>query len=138
MNKNQRLCLSVFFLHGSLFCTKSGSFVSTWVKYYCIYQREPKRMTMMLFDQKSGGKNVSGSFFSFFVTYNSSRALSLNSMCNLWIGEWMLAQATSLFPMLTRLWSWHEKMRIASLSWHQCRHLALCPSHSTLPHTQGQ
>uniref|UniRef100_A0A672R5U1 Rho GTPase-activating protein 26 n=1 Tax=Sinocyclocheilus grahami TaxID=75366 RepID=A0A672R5U1_SINGR len=34
-----------------------GSFVSTWVKYYCIYHREPKRMTMMLFDQKSVAKN---------------------------------------------------------------------------------
>uniref|UniRef100_A0A672R5V2 Rho GTPase-activating protein 26 n=1 Tax=Sinocyclocheilus grahami TaxID=75366 RepID=A0A672R5V2_SINGR len=33
------------------------SFVSTWVKYYCIYHREPKRMTMMLFDQKSVAKN---------------------------------------------------------------------------------
>uniref|UniRef100_A0A8C7J6Q6 Rho GTPase activating protein 26 n=1 Tax=Oncorhynchus kisutch TaxID=8019 RepID=A0A8C7J6Q6_ONCKI len=32
------------------------SFVSTWVKYYCTYHREPKRVTMVLFDQKSGGK----------------------------------------------------------------------------------
>lgn len=37
----------------------TGSFVSTWVKYYCIYHREPKRMTLLLFDQKSGGKIVS-------------------------------------------------------------------------------
>uniref|UniRef100_A0A8C7J871 Rho GTPase activating protein 26 n=1 Tax=Oncorhynchus kisutch TaxID=8019 RepID=A0A8C7J871_ONCKI len=33
-----------------------SSFVSTWVKYYCTYHREPKRVTMVLFDQKSGGK----------------------------------------------------------------------------------
>ncbi|KAJ3589623.1 hypothetical protein NHX12_010468, partial [Muraenolepis orangiensis] len=33
-----------------------SSFVSSWVKYYCMYQREPKRMTMVMFDQKSGGK----------------------------------------------------------------------------------
>ncbi len=96
------ICL---FLHGSLFYIKSGSFVSTWVKYYCIYHREPKRMTMMLSDQKSGTKNVSSSFFSFSVTYRPSRTLSLSSMCNLWIGEWMLAQGTCLFLMLalTRL-----------------------------------
>uniref|UniRef100_A0A8C5HAH8 Rho-type GTPase-activating protein 26 n=1 Tax=Gouania willdenowi TaxID=441366 RepID=A0A8C5HAH8_GOUWI len=28
----------------------------TWVKYYCTYHREPKRITMVLFDPKSGGK----------------------------------------------------------------------------------
>lgn len=39
----------------------SGSFVSTWVKYYCTYHREPKRVTMVLFDPKSGGKTVSRS-----------------------------------------------------------------------------
>ncbi|KAG7220069.1 hypothetical protein INR49_008963 [Caranx melampygus] len=33
-----------------------SSFVSTWVKYYCTYHREPKRVTMVLFDPKSGGK----------------------------------------------------------------------------------
>lgn len=38
-----------------------GSFVSTWVKYYCMYHREPKRVTMVLFDPKSGGKMVSRS-----------------------------------------------------------------------------
>ncbi|XP_016123158.1 rho GTPase-activating protein 26-like [Sinocyclocheilus grahami] len=43
---------------GAAKCTGApGSFVSTWVKYYCIYHREPKRMTMMLFDQKSVAKN---------------------------------------------------------------------------------
>lgn len=44
----------------------SGSFVSTWVKYYCTYQREPKRLTMVLFDQKSGGKIVSPQLVQFF------------------------------------------------------------------------
>ena len=39
----------------------SGSFVSTWVKYYCTYHREPKRVTMVLFDPKSVGKMVSSS-----------------------------------------------------------------------------
>ncbi|KAK3524478.1 hypothetical protein QTP70_029294, partial [Hemibagrus guttatus] len=37
-------------------CLCFGSFVSTWVKYYCTYQRESKRLTIVLFDQKSGGK----------------------------------------------------------------------------------
>ncbi|KAA8586729.1 hypothetical protein FQN60_000565 [Etheostoma spectabile] len=36
--------------------TVISSFVSTWVKYYCTYHREPKRVTMVLFDPKSGGK----------------------------------------------------------------------------------
>uniref|UniRef100_A0A8C7LC17 Rho GTPase activating protein 26 n=1 Tax=Oncorhynchus kisutch TaxID=8019 RepID=A0A8C7LC17_ONCKI len=46
------LCFSIC---SSLF-PLSGSFVSTWVKHYCTYHREPKRVTMVLFDQKSGGK----------------------------------------------------------------------------------
>lgn len=43
--------------------------MSTWVKYYCIYHREPKRMTLLLFDQKSGGKNVSCFFFLFSLSH---------------------------------------------------------------------
>ncbi len=51
--------LNLLFLHPSGFLSSSGSFVSTWVKYYCTYHREPKRVTMVLFDPKSGGKMVS-------------------------------------------------------------------------------
>uniref|UniRef100_A0A8C7J2T8 Rho GTPase activating protein 26 n=1 Tax=Oncorhynchus kisutch TaxID=8019 RepID=A0A8C7J2T8_ONCKI len=43
-------------MEGYLFVQEKRSFVSTWVKYYCTYHREPKRVTMVLFDQKSGGK----------------------------------------------------------------------------------
>lgn len=37
----------------------SGHFGTSWVKHYCTYQRESKRITMVPFDQKSGGKGVS-------------------------------------------------------------------------------
>lgn len=49
-------------------CTSSGNnsclcfvghFGTSWVKHYCTYQRESKRITMVPFDQKSGGKGVS-------------------------------------------------------------------------------
>ena len=53
----------MFFL--STPATLLGSFVSTWVKYYCTYHREPKRVTMVLFDQKSGGKTVSSLSLAF-------------------------------------------------------------------------
>ncbi|XP_044515806.1 rho GTPase-activating protein 26 [Gracilinanus agilis] len=33
-----------------------GHFGTSWVKHYCTYQRESKRITMVPFDQKSGGK----------------------------------------------------------------------------------
>lgn len=37
----------------------AGHFGTSWVKHYCTYQRESKRITMVPFDQKSGGKGVS-------------------------------------------------------------------------------
>lgn len=43
-------------MEGYLYVQEKRSFVSTWVKYYCTYHREPKRITMVLFDPKSGGK----------------------------------------------------------------------------------
>ncbi|XP_037544194.1 rho GTPase-activating protein 26 [Nematolebias whitei] len=43
-------------MEGYLFILEKRSFVSTWVKYYCTYHREPKKVTMVLFDPKSGGK----------------------------------------------------------------------------------
>uniref|UniRef100_A0A1A7Y238 Rho GTPase-activating protein 26 n=2 Tax=Iconisemion striatum TaxID=60296 RepID=A0A1A7Y238_9TELE len=43
-------------MEGYLFVLEKRSFVSTWVKYYCTYHREPKKFTMVLFDPKSGGK----------------------------------------------------------------------------------
>uniref|UniRef100_A0A673LYF8 Rho GTPase-activating protein 26 n=1 Tax=Sinocyclocheilus rhinocerous TaxID=307959 RepID=A0A673LYF8_9TELE len=56
-NPDEHKSISPNTMEGYLFVQEKRSFVSTWVKYYCIYHREPKRMAMMLFDQKSGAKN---------------------------------------------------------------------------------
>ncbi|XP_077053446.1 rho GTPase-activating protein 26-like isoform X6 [Siphateles boraxobius] len=55
-NPHEHKSISPHTMQGYLFVQEKRSFVSTWVKYYCSYHREPKRMTLMLFDQKSGGK----------------------------------------------------------------------------------
>ncbi|XP_076835489.1 rho GTPase-activating protein 26-like isoform X2 [Brachyhypopomus gauderio] len=55
-NPHEHKNMSSHTMEGYLFILEKRSFVSTWVKYYCTYQREPKRLTMVLFDQKSGGK----------------------------------------------------------------------------------
>ncbi|XP_072517542.1 rho GTPase-activating protein 26-like isoform X2 [Salminus brasiliensis] len=55
-NPHEHKSISPHTMEGYLFIQEKRSFVSTWVKYYCTYQREPKRLTMVLFDQKSGGK----------------------------------------------------------------------------------
>ncbi|XP_056263428.1 rho GTPase-activating protein 26-like [Pseudoliparis swirei] len=55
-NPHEHKSVSRHTLEGYLYVQEKRSFVSTWVKYYCIYHREPKRITMVLFDPKSGGK----------------------------------------------------------------------------------
>ncbi|CAM4671780.1 unnamed protein product [Leuciscus chuanchicus] len=55
-NPHEHKSMSTHTMQGYLFVQEKRSFVSTWVKYYCSYHREPKRMTLMPFDQKSGGK----------------------------------------------------------------------------------
>ncbi|XP_042165013.1 rho GTPase-activating protein 26 isoform X4 [Oncorhynchus tshawytscha] len=55
-NPHEHKSISHDTMEGYLFVQEKRSFVSTWVKYYCTYHREPKRVTMVLFDQKSGGK----------------------------------------------------------------------------------
>lgn len=40
-------------------CYLAGHFGTSWVKHYCTYQRDSKQITMVPFDQKSGGKGVS-------------------------------------------------------------------------------
>uniref|UniRef100_UPI003AB0198E rho GTPase-activating protein 26-like n=1 Tax=Centroberyx gerrardi TaxID=166262 RepID=UPI003AB0198E len=55
-NPHEHKSVSQHTMEGYLFVQEKRSFVSTWVKYYCTYHREPKRVTMVLFDQKSGGK----------------------------------------------------------------------------------
>uniref|UniRef100_A0A4W6EWV7 Rho GTPase-activating protein 26 n=1 Tax=Lates calcarifer TaxID=8187 RepID=A0A4W6EWV7_LATCA len=60
-NPHDHKSVSQHTMEGYLFVQEKRSFVSTWVKYYCTYHREPKRVTMVLFDPKSGGKMVSSS-----------------------------------------------------------------------------
>ncbi|XP_062309316.1 rho GTPase-activating protein 26-like isoform X2 [Osmerus eperlanus] len=55
-NPHEHKNISPHTMEGYLFVQEKRSFVSAWVKYYCTYHREPKRVTMVLFDQKSGGK----------------------------------------------------------------------------------
>ncbi|MCI4386281.1 hypothetical protein PGIGA_G00060560 [Pangasianodon gigas] len=55
-NPHEHKNISSHTMEGYLFVLEKRSFVSTWVKYYCTYQRESKRLTVVLFDQKSGGK----------------------------------------------------------------------------------
>uniref|UniRef100_A0A8D0AMZ3 Rho GTPase-activating protein 26 n=1 Tax=Sander lucioperca TaxID=283035 RepID=A0A8D0AMZ3_SANLU len=55
-NPHEHKSVSQHTMEGYLFVQEKRSFVSTWVKYYCTYHREPKRITMVLFDPKSGGK----------------------------------------------------------------------------------
>uniref|UniRef100_A0A665UKG2 Rho GTPase-activating protein 26 n=1 Tax=Echeneis naucrates TaxID=173247 RepID=A0A665UKG2_ECHNA len=55
-NPHDHKSVSQHTMEGYLFVQEKRSFVSTWVKYYCTYHREPKRVTMVLFDPKSGGK----------------------------------------------------------------------------------
>ncbi|KAM9333788.1 LOW QUALITY PROTEIN: rho GTPase-activating protein 26-like [Pholidichthys leucotaenia] len=55
-NPHEHKSVSQHTMEGYLFVQEKRSFVSTWVKYYCIYHRESKRVTMVLFDPKSGGK----------------------------------------------------------------------------------
>ncbi|MCJ8740510.1 hypothetical protein PDJAM_G00059830 [Pangasius djambal] len=54
-NPHEHKNISPHTMEGYLFVLEKR-FVSTWVKYYCTYQRESKRLTVVLFDQKSGGK----------------------------------------------------------------------------------
>ena len=61
------LCCPVFSGHVEMFNGEyyfAGHFGTSWVKHYCTYQRDSKQITMVPFDQKSGGKGVS-SFLNF-------------------------------------------------------------------------
>ncbi|KAG7271729.1 hypothetical protein CRUP_007811 [Coryphaenoides rupestris] len=64
-NPHEHKSMSQHVMEGYLFILEKRPFVSSWVKYYCTYHREPKKMTMVLFDQKSGGR----------VVYNLNRDL---------------------------------------------------------------
>ncbi|KAM9451122.1 rho GTPase-activating protein 26-like [Clarias gariepinus] len=55
-NPHEHKSVSSHTMEGYLFILEKRPFVSTWVKFYCTYQRQSKRLIIVLFDQKSGGK----------------------------------------------------------------------------------
>ncbi|XP_031753494.1 rho GTPase-activating protein 26 isoform X2 [Xenopus tropicalis] len=55
-NPHEHLALSPYTMEGYLYVQEKRHFGTSWVKHYCTYQRETKQMTMVPFDQKSGGK----------------------------------------------------------------------------------
>uniref|UniRef100_A0A452HAL5 Rho GTPase-activating protein 26 n=1 Tax=Gopherus agassizii TaxID=38772 RepID=A0A452HAL5_9SAUR len=55
-NPEEHRNISPFTMEGYLYVQEKRHFGTSWVKHYCTYQRESKRITMVPFDQKSGGK----------------------------------------------------------------------------------
>ncbi|XP_012861069.1 rho GTPase-activating protein 26 [Echinops telfairi] len=48
--------ISPYTMEGYLYVQEKRHFGTSWVKHYCTYQRDSKQITMVPFDQKSGGK----------------------------------------------------------------------------------
>ncbi|XP_070595448.1 rho GTPase-activating protein 26 isoform X5 [Erythrolamprus reginae] len=55
-NPHEHKNISPFTMEGYLYVQEKRHFGTSWVKHYCTYQSESKRITMVPFDQKSGGK----------------------------------------------------------------------------------
>ncbi|KAM8972881.1 rho GTPase-activating protein 26 isoform 2-T2 [Pelodytes ibericus] len=55
-NPHEHQTLSVFTMEGYLYVQEKRHFGTSWVKHYCTYQRDTRQITMIPFDQKSGGK----------------------------------------------------------------------------------
>ncbi|XP_005302907.1 rho GTPase-activating protein 26 isoform X2 [Chrysemys picta bellii] len=55
-NPDEHRNMSPFTMEGYLYVQEKRHFGTSWVKHYCTYQRDSKRITMVPFDQKSGGK----------------------------------------------------------------------------------
>ncbi|XP_062909398.1 rho GTPase-activating protein 26-like isoform X2 [Mobula hypostoma] len=55
-NPQEHQSISPYTMEGYLFIQKKSPFGSSWVKHYCTYQKESKQVTMVPFDQKTGGK----------------------------------------------------------------------------------
>uniref|UniRef100_A0A670XQP7 Rho GTPase-activating protein 26 n=1 Tax=Pseudonaja textilis TaxID=8673 RepID=A0A670XQP7_PSETE len=55
-NPHEHKNISPFTMEGYLYIQEKRHFGTSWVKHYCTYQSESKRITMVPFDQKSGGK----------------------------------------------------------------------------------
>ncbi|XP_014343933.1 rho GTPase-activating protein 26 isoform X5 [Latimeria chalumnae] len=55
-NPQEHVNISPFTMEGYLYIQEKRPFGSTWTKHYCMYQKESKRLGMVPFEQKSGGK----------------------------------------------------------------------------------
>ncbi|XP_061472966.1 rho GTPase-activating protein 26 isoform X3 [Rhineura floridana] len=55
-NPHEHKNISPYTMEGYLYVQEKRHFGTSWVKHYCMYQSESKRITMVPFDQKSGGK----------------------------------------------------------------------------------
>ncbi|XP_053151397.1 rho GTPase-activating protein 26 isoform X3 [Hemicordylus capensis] len=55
-NPHEHKNISPFTMEGYLYVQEKRHFGTSWVKHYCTYQSDSKRITMVPFDQKSGGK----------------------------------------------------------------------------------
>ncbi|KAJ6667934.1 hypothetical protein lerEdw1_016255 [Lerista edwardsae] len=55
-NPHEHKSISPFTMEGYLYVQEKRHFGTSWVKHYCTYQSDSKRITMVPFDQKSGGK----------------------------------------------------------------------------------
>ncbi|XP_053573135.1 rho GTPase-activating protein 26 isoform X1 [Bombina bombina] len=55
-NPHEHQAMSPYTMEGYLYVQEKRHFGTSWVKHYCTYQRETRQITMIPFDQKSGGK----------------------------------------------------------------------------------
>ncbi|KAG8439232.1 hypothetical protein GDO86_005452, partial [Hymenochirus boettgeri] len=55
-NPHEHQALSPHTMEGYLYVQEKRHFGTSWVKHYCTYQRETRQLTIVPFDQKSGGK----------------------------------------------------------------------------------
>nr|XP_033783160.1 rho GTPase-activating protein 26 isoform X5 [Geotrypetes seraphini] len=55
-NPHEHKSLGSYTMEGYLYIQEKRHFGTSWVKHYCTYEKESKRITMVPFDQKSGGK----------------------------------------------------------------------------------
>nr|XP_051700327.1 rho GTPase-activating protein 26 isoform X1 [Oryctolagus cuniculus] len=55
-NPLEHKTISPYTMEGYLYVQEKRHFGTSWVKHYCTYQRDSKQISMVPFDQKSGGK----------------------------------------------------------------------------------
>ncbi|KAF6080501.1 Rho GTPase activating protein 26 [Phyllostomus discolor] len=55
-NPLEHKTISPYTMEGYLYVQEKRHFGTSWVKHYCTYERDSKQITMVPFDQKSGGK----------------------------------------------------------------------------------